>query len=179
MTPLVVVTGLPASGKSTLTWALADRLRCPAVSLDEIKEELAEGAQDTPREWLRYDAEAELVRRVEAAGGEAVVDIWIAPRRDTERVRDLLKPWWDRVVEVRCQVPVDVALERYVARERPWPHGPADAETLARIRDTAERPEALGAPRTVVVDTTRAVDLGDVVTALRPETGPARLRGSR
>ena len=83
------------------------------------------------------------MRRLEAFGGEAVVDIWIAPRRDTERVRDLLEPWWDRLVEVRCQVPAGVAVERYVARERPWPHLPPDDDTLARIRDAAERPEAL------------------------------------
>jgi predicted kinase len=174
MSTLVVVTGLPGAGKTSLATALAGRLGVALVSLDEIKEELAVEAEDTPREWLRYDAEAELVRRLEAFAGEAVVDIWIAPRRDTERVRDLLKPWWDLLVEVRCQVPAAIAIERYVARERSWPHLPADADTLARIRDAAEHPEALGAPRTVVVDTTRPVELGDVVTAVRRETGARR-----
>jgi predicted kinase len=174
MNPLIVVTGVPAAGKSGLATALAERLGCALVSLDEIKEELAGEAEDTPRDWLRYDAEAELLRRVEAFGGEAVVDIWIAPRRDTERIVELLQPWWHRLVEVRCQVPADVAIERYVARERPWPHLPPDEDTLARIRDAAERPEALGAPRTVVVDTTRPVEIGDVVTAVRRETGARR-----
>jgi predicted kinase len=180
VTPLVVVTGVPGAGKSSLAPVLAERLGSAFVSLDQIKEELALEAADTPREWLRYDAEAELVRRLEAFAGEAVVDIWIAPRRDTERVVDLLKPWWDRVVEVRCQVPAAVAVERYAARERSWPpHLPADDETLARIRDAAERPESLGAPRTVVVDTTRPVEIGEVVTAVRRETGarPRRRRG--
>lgn len=172
LAPLVVVTGVPGAGKSSLATLLAERLRCALVSLDEIKEELALEAGDTPRDWLRYDAEAELVRRVAAFGGEAVVDIWIAPRRDTERVAGLLAPWWDRVVEVRCRVPAPVAVERYIARDRDWPpHLPPDAETLERIRDAAEHPEALGAPRTVVVDTSRPVDLGDVVAAVRRETG--------
>jgi len=175
MNPLVVVTGVPGAGKTGLATALAERLAIAMVSLDEIKEELAVEAEDTPREWLRYDAEAELVRRLEAFAGEAVVDIWVAPRRDTERVRDLLKPWWDRVVEVRCQVPAAVAVERYAARERSWPHLPADAATLARIRDAADHPEALGAPRTVVVDTTRPVEIGEVVTAVRRETGARRV----
>jgi predicted kinase len=175
MSTLVVVTGAPGAGKTGLATALAERLAIALVSLDEIKEELAVEAEDTPREWLRYDAEAELLRRLEAFAGEAVVDIWIAPRRDTVRVRDLLKPWWDTVVEVRCQVPAEVAVERYVARDRSWPpHLPADADTLARIRDAAEHPEALGAPRTVVVDTTRPVEIGDVVTAVRRETGARR-----
>ena len=174
-TPLVVVTGVPGAGKTSLARVLAQRLGSALVSLDEIKEELALEAADTPRDWLRYDAEAELVRRIEAFTGEAVVDIWIAPRRDTDRVRDLLKPWWDDVVEVRCQVPAVVAVERYVARGRVTPpHLPPDEDTLARIRDAADHPEALGAPRTVVVDTTRPVEIGDVVTAVRRETGARR-----
>jgi predicted kinase len=178
MSLLVVVTGVPGAGKTSLATVLAERLGCALLSLDEIKEELALEAEDTPREWLRYDAEAELVHRLDAFAGEAVVDIWIAPRRDIERVRDLFKRWWEEVVEVRCQVPASVAVERYAARSRPWPHLPADADTLARIRDAAEHPEALGAPRTVVVDTTRPVDIGDVVTAVRRETG-ARPRRHR
>ncbi|HEY3531268.1 MAG TPA: AAA family ATPase [Nocardioides sp.] len=176
--PLVVVTGVPGAGKTSLATVLAERLGQPLVSLDAIKEEFAAEAEDTPREWLRYDAEAELVRRLEAFEGEAVVDIWIAPRRDTERVRDLLKRWWEQTVEVRCQVPAVVAVERYVARPRSWPHLPPDDATLARIRDAADHPESLGTPRTVVVDTTGPVEIGDVVTAVRRETG-ARPRRHR
>jgi predicted kinase len=172
MSPLVVVTGVPGAGKTSLATALAHRLGVALVSLDEIKEELAADAADTPREWLRHDAEAELVRRLEAFEGDAVVDIWVAPRRDTERLRGLLDPWWADAVEVRCEVPAEVAVARYVARGRTTPpHLPPDDETLDRIRDAAERPESLGAPRTVVVDTTGLVDVGDVVTAVRDETG--------
>jgi predicted kinase len=174
MKPLVVVTGVPGAGKTSLSTVLAERLGHALVSLDEIKEELAVEAEDTPRDWLRYDAEAELVHRLKAFEGEAVVDIWIAPRRDTERVRGLLEPWWERVVEVRCQVPAVVAVERYAARPRSWPHLPPDDDTLARIRDAADHPESLGAPRTLVVDTSRPVEIGDVVTAVRRETGARR-----
>jgi predicted kinase len=174
MTPLVVVTGVPGAGKSTLAAALAERLGTFPVSLDAIKEELAADAPDTPRDWLRRDAEREVVRRLEAVEGEAVLDIWVAPRRDVERVADLLRPWWDRLVEVRCHLPAELAVARYRERERAGPHLPADEVTLDRIRDAAEHPQPLGAPRTVVVDTSRPVALGDVVSAVRRETGARR-----
>lgn len=174
MTPLVVVTGVPGAGKSTLAAALAERLGTFPISLDAIKEELAADAPDTPRDWLRWDAEHEVVRRLEAVGGEAVLDIWVAPRRDVERVRELLRPWWGRLVEVRCQVPAEIAVERYAARDRGLPHLPPDPETLDRIREAALHPQQLGAPRTVVVDTSRPVALGDVVSAVRRETGAGR-----
>jgi len=170
MTPLVVVTGAPGAGKSTLAAALADRLGLALLSLDEIKEELAEDAPDTPRDWLREDAESELVRRLHGVGGHAVVDIWVAPRRDVPRVAGLLRPWWDDLVEVRCDVPPEVAAQRYAGRERGRPHLPADEETLARVRDAAARPEALGAPRTVVVDTSGPVAIDDLALAVRRET---------
>jgi predicted kinase len=171
---LVVVTGVPGAGKSTLAHALADRLGCALVSLDAIKENLAVGAADTPPDWLRHDAELEMVRLLEIFGGEVVLDIWIAPRRDVGRVAELLRPWWGQLVEVRCEVPAEVAVARYAARERGSPHLPADAETMDRIRDAADHPEPLGALRTVVLDTTRPVALGDVVSAVRRETGTER-----
>jgi predicted kinase len=167
---LVVVTGVPGAGKSTLGSALAEAMGCPFVSLDAIKEELAADAAQTPLDWLRYAAEDEVVHRLDAFGGEAVLDVWIAPRRDRPRVTALLAPWWEGLVEVRCQVPADVAVERYVARERVWPHLPADEQTLQRIRDAVERPEALGAHRTLVVDTTRRVPVVALARTIRAET---------
>jgi len=167
---LVVVTGVPGSGKTTLGSALARRLGCAFLSLDELKEELAAEAPQTPRDWLRSDAEGELVRRISAFEGEAVVDIWIAPRRDTARVAGLLAPWWPTLVEVQCTVPADVAVARYAARERGWPHLPADEQTLRRIRTAVAHPDPLDAPRTVVVDTTRRVAVASLARTLRAET---------
>jgi predicted kinase len=167
---LIVVTGVPGSGKTRLASALARRLGCAFLSLDAIKEELAADADQTPRDWLRFDAEGELIRRLKAFDGEAVVDIWIAPRRDTARIAGLLEPWWSTLVEVQCAVPADVAVARYAARDRGWPHLPADEQTLRRIRTAVAHPEPLEAARTVVVDTTRRVAVAALARTLRAET---------
>lgn len=137
---VVVVTGPPGEAIESLALALGARLGRFALSFEAIEDALAEDAADTPRHWLRDDAERELVRLLRAADGDAVVALPIGVAGDAERVATLLHPWWDDLVELRCQAP----------GTRPWP---------------------LGAPRTVVVDTSRRVALGDVVSAVRAETG--------
>jgi hypothetical protein len=144
VTALVVVTGSARSGRGALAIALAERLGCAFVSVDEIAEELRLGAAETPTEWLRLDVEAETVRRLDAFAGTAVLDVEVTPAA-VARLVELLAPWSATMVEVRCS-PGDL------------PGGPA-----------------LGAARTVVVDTSRPLELGDVVTAVRGETGARRV----
>lgn len=102
-TPLVVVTGPPDA--ALVAAALAERLGCACVSLGEIEDELAVDAEDTPRSWLRYDAEQEVVRRLTEFRGEAVLDVAVEPPLGAERVKALVRRWWDDVVEVRCEAP--------------------------------------------------------------------------
>ena len=63
---LIVVTGRPASGKTTLAHTLARTIRCPVISRDEIKEGLIntiktdEKIEDSAK-WHVYDAFFEVV----------------------------------------------------------------------------------------------------------------------
>jgi hypothetical protein len=92
-----------------------------------------------------------------------VVDIWIAPRRDTERVGRLLRRG-PTIGEVLCRVPADVAVERYVRRRRGGPH-PGEA-TLRRIREAVDVLEPMGAEICVEVDTSSPVDISEVLDRL-------------
>ena len=141
-TPLVVVTGPPDA--AVVAVALAERLGCAYVSLGEIEDELAVDAEDTPRAWLRYDAEQEVVRRLTEFAGVAVLDLAVEPPLEVERVTALVRRWWDDVVEVRCEAP-------------------------------GVRYDALGAPRTVVLDASRPLAVGEIVAVVRRET-PRRRR---
>lgn len=90
---LILVTGLPGAGKTTLGAALAKALDVPFVSLDSIKERLYAAAPERLDSWeLRLAAEGEVgheLGRTDCAG--MVVDMWVAPGRDEERVRALLR----------------------------------------------------------------------------------------
>ena len=165
--PLIVVTGVPGAGKTTLGAALAQAIGAPLLSLDTLKETLyGAGADHDPYE-LRLAAEAELSSQLSAVDGAVVVDIWVAPERDTDRVAGLLRATGRDVVELLCRVRADIAVERYGRRQRSGPHKPADAATLQRIRDAAVRIQPLGLGRCVEVDTSSPVDVSGLVEALR------------
>jgi predicted kinase len=50
-TPIVVVCGPPASGKTTLARAIADDLRLPLLSKDAVKEVLFDALGSGDRAW--------------------------------------------------------------------------------------------------------------------------------
>lgn len=134
---LVVVTGPMEAG--VVAVALAERLGSAHVSLREIEDELAVDAEDTPRAWLRYDAEREVVRRLGEFAGAAVLDLAVEPPLEGERITALVRRWWADVVEVRCEGP-------------------------------GLRYDAWGAPRTVVLDASRPLAVGEIVAVVRRET---------
>ncbi len=148
-------------------------LRLRLVSLDEIEDELAADAEDTPRDWLRYDAEAELVRRLEAVrrpGSGRHLDR-PAPRH---RARPAAPGAAGGTASWRCgaRYPpswpssgTSLATGRGHRTSRPtrtpWPG--------SGTRPSTRRPSGRHAPS--CVDATRPLEIGDVVTAVRVETG--------
>ncbi len=174
---VVVVTGLPASGKTTLSRRLSEALRLPLLSKDLIKESLFDVLGVNDRAWsLQLGAATmevlwSLLR--ECPGG-AVLDLWLDPRRDVGVAqRGLARAGVRTAWEILCECPADVAVRRYAARSRHVGHLPADEATLQRIRDAEPLMVPLGIGPTKRVDTTTAVDLTELIRWLqRPR--PAR-----
>lgn len=165
---LLVVTGIPGAGKTTLGSALADALGVPFLSLDAIKERLyADGNSRADRYALRLAAEGELAVRLAATPGTVVVDVWIAPGRDTERITELLQQAGKRVVELLCRVPTETAVARYVRRRRGGPHLPPDEATVTRIREASAAFKPLGIGTCIEVDTSGQLDLQPTLACLR------------
>lgn len=166
----VVVTGVPGAGKTTLASAIAKELGALLLSLDEIKEDLYERDRKRDGFELRRAAEAALGNHLAAATDTVVVDIWIAPVRDTDRVISLLRRHTVSIVEVLCRVPAEVAVERYERRPRTGPHLPPDEATLGRIREAVEVFRPVGIGKCIEVDTSHPVDVQEVLARLRAVT---------
>jgi hypothetical protein len=175
---IVVVTGAPGAGKSTLSKRLAAAMGLPVFSLDAIKESLhdalGESAADPAR--LRFAAEAIIGALVPDSPPGAVLDIWLDPARsDRERLCALLPPG-GRCCEVFCSVPAEVAVRRYATRSRHRMHG-AGPEVLRRIEEGVRRleardltvPDGLGA--IIRVDATVELDLPTLIRAVTDALG--------
>ncbi|MEL7975726.1 AAA family ATPase [Isoptericola sp. F-RaC21] len=171
---VVLVNGLPGSGKTTLAGPLASRLGAPLLAKDAVEEALADavgpGSPALLGAGLVGPAAMEAVWRLAAAPLPRVVveSWWFRPRDLDHALRGLATAGADAVVEVWCDVPPDVARRRFEARAATRHPVHADGRGTARGRDRDQDGDwaawsARGAPLAlgpvVRLDTTGPVDV--------------------
>jgi predicted kinase len=125
-TAAILVNGLPASGKSTLSVKLALLLGCPVLSKDILKEQLA-GLTGPAASGTTLGAIAmETIWSLAAAIPDGVVidSFWLSGRDDDFARAGIARAGATRVVEIWCDVPEAEARARYEARERHPVHTP-------------------------------------------------------
>lgn len=179
-TPLVIiVSGPPASGKTTLARQFARELKLPLIYKDGIKETLFDSLGWQDRAWskrlgiatyhlLYYFLEVEL-----AAGLSLVVESNFAPVA-TDEFKRIREKYPFRAVQVMCQADGPTLVERYQARANdPGRHpGHVDLKTLPEIepilRQGRLKPLELGG-ETIEIDTTdfSKINVAGTVARLR------------
>jgi glucokinase len=165
MPKLVVMTGLPASGKSTLGAVLASALGWPLLDKDDFLESgFARHIEVDAEKRTRLSRHADLdfeasVRRCPAA---VAASWWRHPRSP---VASGTPTWWLRhdageVVEVHCQCPPEEAARRFLARRRHPGHQDQRWTAEALSRHFAEQAGLgpLTAGQAIVVNTFGAPD---------------------
>jgi predicted kinase len=170
---LIVVSGAPGTGKSTVAAALGAALRFPVLSLDPVKEALADVLGLGGEDWSNQvgDAAAEVVFRLAAAFPDAVAEGWWRSAR-----RDRAIAEFAGAAEVFCRCDPRLASDRAKARIGHGRHpihrdviNPAMAGQPATLAATVT-PLRLGAAL-VEVDTGRPGAPGRAVAEVRAALG--------
>jgi len=162
---LVVISGLPASGKTTLARLLAAELRLPLVGRDDIKERLFESLGWSDREWSKrlggasWDLLYWFVETQLAAGQSCIVESNFNPQWDSERINACADRFGARLVQLHCYADGGVLVERYLGRVASGERHPGHVDHVTideqRERLLAAKPEPLALDgTTLVIDTT-------------------------
>ncbi len=164
----VVVSGPPASGKTTLARAIAPSLGLPLIAKDTIKQALMTvlPVPDVPASRSVGAASVAALLAVAAETGGAVLEsVW----HRSYAVDDLRRLPGD-VIEVFCRCEPGLAAERYALRAGSRAAGHFDAQRVAEWNDEVARPVAGGWP-VIEVGTTGPVDMEALIEAIKGFVG--------
>ena len=163
MQTLILVTGPPGAGKSTLARPLAEELGLPLLEKDTIVVALFESLGTGDREWSRSLSRAsfrimlDLSAQLPAAILEGNFSLEMAPG-----LAELSPP----PIEIFCRCPTDELVRRIKGRKRHAGH--LDENTAREVSRgvPSSEPLALGGPF-LEVDTSRPVPTAGVVDWVR------------
>jgi predicted kinase len=164
---IVLVSGAPGTGKTTIAVPLAAQLGFPLLTKDTIKEAIWDALDPQPADlaWSRRVGGAAMstLWAVAACCPQAVLEANFRPHSEYERSR--LTALGAHIVEVYCFCSPEEAMRRYAARA-PHRHPTHILQTLTpESLAEFDVPFALGP--VIEVDTDGPVDLDRLVQAVR------------
>jgi predicted kinase len=172
---VIVVAGIPGSGKTTHARELAPALGMPLVSKDVIKEALLDVLGTGSAEWAATLGRAAhrtmyaQVRDLVAGVGGVILEAHFARGVAEEELLALGAP----LVQVYCRCPVEVAWTRYRERSLDPQRHPGhlsehqDDLATAHWRESSPQPLALAAPLLEVDTSGATVRIDEVAAAVR------------
>jgi predicted kinase len=177
---VVLLTGLPAAGKTTLSHPLANALGIPCLRGDSIKEAMFDSIGYSTLAWSEFltVVSKDVAFRMLPELGPCVMDVFM-PR---EEARQRLRPTVKEIIEIHCSIPYETAWERFAKRAKSGDRHPGHVEagmdfdfyvTSLRPQHVAQ-PFALGGP-VLEVDTAMPVDFSEVCDWARREMAKVSL----
>ncbi len=177
----LIVTGPPASGKTTLARRLAQDLRIPLFEKDVFKEVLYQALGFGDRDWSRRIGMSAVnllfltADRMLRIGASLVTESNFYRRLSSDRVGEIADNAKARVVQVHCSAPPDILVERNAARLAPSKlrsghHVMPSEELLEGVRSGIWEPLDIPS-KTIRVDTSSSFDYADVLQSIHQD-GP-------
>ena len=141
---LIVITGLPGTGKTTLGKKLAEEFHLPFICKDDIKEILFDGLGWQDREWSQkiggssYDLLYYITESLLKAEKSLIIETNFNPKFANRKILDLKEKYNFLPVQVRCIADGEILFERFKKRANSEERHPGhvDSENLNEWRPT-------------------------------------------
>ena len=172
MKRVVLVNGVPASGKSTLARALAAQTGWPNLALDTVKEALFAHLGAGDREHNRLLGRASYQAIFAAIGdfpdgATAIVDAWFGFQPREVLVGHLRLAGVERVVEIWLRAEPHVVGARYAERAAHRSDGHPGLEYVPELEALARRAKPLGGYPLIEVDAASGYDADALAATAR------------
>jgi predicted kinase len=158
---IVLVSGSPGAGKSTLAVPLARALNFTLIAKDDIKETLYETLDGRPddREFSRKVGAAswEVLWKLASSSPEVILESNFRPKSQIEV--DRLATFEGQIVEVHCCCPPEEIIRRYANRSAAGERHYAHALNEITAEQVAEFDGWMGFGTLIEVDTSSPVDI--------------------
>jgi predicted kinase len=171
---ILLVSGAPASGKSTVARALAQILHYSLISKDAIKESLFDSLgsplgkdMETPAQLSRVLSRAamELLWSLAPGCPQVILEANFRPRSDYER--DRIAALEGRKLEVYCHCTLEEASRRFRERATRADHHPAHSIKVMSVELLQEYDRPVGVCPLVDVDTEGPVNPLEIAECIR------------
>lgn len=177
---VVLVNGVPASGKSRVARALADQTGWPILALDTIKEPFLQSLQPVDRPFNRKLGQAAYQAifgtLADAPPGTFILDAWFGFQPPEVLAEGLSRAGITAAVELWCAAPPKEIGRRYGARAATRTPGHPGPEYVPELVELATRARPQGTRPTLTVDTTQPIDgavLADWAARMLSTTQPS------
>jgi glucokinase len=166
---VVIVSGTPASGKTSMARPLAKALGFPLLSKDDIKEPLfmALGGPPNDEEYSHRlgHAAMEVLWALACHCPQVVLEANFRTRNQYEREK--VARLGGRIVELHCRIDLEEAKRRFAQRARNERKHPAHAKQEITIDELAEYAEPFGLNPVIEVDSTQQRNIEELIGRIR------------
>ena len=139
---LILVLGMPATGKTYLSKKIASKLALPVISKDDIKDIIFDGLGSSDREYskkvgrtsftiLDYFLKSQL-----AVGNSLIFESPLSPEYENEKFRKWQQKYNFKVVQILCWAEGETLIGRFIERSHSGTRhlGHADVVSLEEFR---------------------------------------------